>query len=111
MASAISPSGDLIYLIRNKPFNSETITEFLELLLQHLQKTLIIWNNASIHNSKVTRAWLEQSSYANIINFQFPKIRKNCSPSYYGFGEIDCYSIAMAAKSILLFWIFTKNLF
>ena len=63
MASAISPDGDLIYMIRNKPFNSEAITEFLELLLKYLQKVLIIWDNASIHNSKVTRTWLAQASH------------------------------------------------
>lgn len=74
MASAISLDGDLIYMIRNKPFDSEAITEFLELLLQHLQKILIIWDNASIHNSKVTRKWLEQSPHSErLFLVQQPK--------------------------------------
>lgn len=60
MASAISTEGDLIYMVRNKPFDSKAITEFLELLLQELKKILIIWDNASIHNSKLTKDWLKQ---------------------------------------------------
>lgn len=77
MASAVSTQGDLTYMVRNRPFDSGAITEFLELLLEHLQKVLIIWDNASIHNSKATRAWLEQSSYQErLFLVQQPK----CSP-------------------------------
>ncbi|MEM9685948.1 MAG: transposase, partial [Bacteroidota bacterium] len=65
MASAISTKGDLIYMIRNKPFNGDAIVEFLERLLADFDgKLLIIWDNASIHNCKSTRSFLENSTDA-----------------------------------------------
>lgn len=65
MASAISPKGDLIYMIRNKPFNGDAIVEFLKMLLDDFDgKLLIIWDNASIHNCKATRSFLEKSTDA-----------------------------------------------
>lgn len=67
MASAISPEGDLIFMIRNKPFDSVAVIEFLELLLTHLHKILIIWDNASIHNSKKTREWLSKSPLSSRV--------------------------------------------
>lgn len=61
LASAISPKGELIYVIRNRPFDAEAIIEFLKLLLQIMPgKLIIIWDNASIHNCKATRAFLNQ---------------------------------------------------
>ena len=66
MASAISPKGDLVYLLRNQPFNAKAITEFLELLLKSFDdKLLIIWDNASIHNCKETRKFLASHEDAN----------------------------------------------
>ena len=65
MASAISPKGDLIYMIRNKPFNGDAIVEFLEMLLADFDgKLLIIWDNSSIHNCRATRSFLENSTDA-----------------------------------------------
>ena len=69
MSSAISPLGDLVYMIRNKPFNGQAIVEFLELLLNQIKtKLLIIWDNASIHNCKVTRLFLETSPLAERLH-------------------------------------------
>lgn len=59
MASAVSPHGDLFYMIRNQPFDSGAIIEFLEhLRKESKRKLLVIWDGASIHDSKEIRNWL-----------------------------------------------------
>ena len=59
MASAISEQGDLAYIVRNKPFDSQAIIEFLNHLMTTLkQKLLIVWDNASIHASKEVKQFL-----------------------------------------------------
>ena len=60
VASAISPAGDLQYMIRKQPFDSEAIISYLEHLQQEFArlKLLIIWYNASIHDSEKVRTYL-----------------------------------------------------
>lgn len=59
LASAISEQGDLEYMVRNKPFDSTAIIEFLNhLMVIFTQKLLIIWDGASIHDSKEVRNFL-----------------------------------------------------
>lgn len=61
LASAISPQGDLFFMIRKAPFDSAAIIEFLELLRKQAgQKLLVIWDGASIHHSQKLRKWLEK---------------------------------------------------
>ena len=58
-ASGISESGDLVYTVQKKPFNSKGITIFLEQLLRKIAgKILVIWDGASIHHSAETKKWL-----------------------------------------------------
>ena len=60
MASAITPSGEVRYMIRNQPFDSAAVIEFLQYLLSSFgQKLLIVWDGASIHDSKEVRTYLE----------------------------------------------------
>lgn len=59
MASAVSPQGDLFYLIRNTPFDSAAIIEYLEYLRTAAgRKLLIVWDGASIHHSELIKKWL-----------------------------------------------------
>ena len=60
VASAISPAGDLQYMIRKQPFDSEAIISYPEHLQQAFarRKLLIIWDNASIHDSDKVRTYL-----------------------------------------------------
>lgn len=63
MASAITPAGELRYMIRNQPFDSGAVIEFVEYLLECFKrKLLIIWDGASIHNSKAFREYLDHKS-------------------------------------------------
>ena len=60
MASAISPAGELRYMIRNQPFDSKAVIEFVEYLLESFgRKLLIIWDGASIHDSEETKGYLD----------------------------------------------------
>ncbi|RYZ43804.1 MAG: IS630 family transposase [Sphingobacteriales bacterium] len=60
MASAISASGKIRYLIRNQPFDSKAVIEFLEYLrVSFRRKLLIIWDGASIHDSREVKAYLD----------------------------------------------------
>ena len=54
-------------MVRNKPYDGAAIVEFLQLLLkqQPRKKLLIIWDNASIHNCKATRTFLDTSELAH----------------------------------------------
>jgi len=59
LASAISEQGNLEYMVRNKPFDSTAIIEFLNHLMGiFTQKLLVIWDNASIHGSKEIKQFL-----------------------------------------------------
>ena len=50
-------------MIRNKPFNDHATVEFLESPRKDFdRKLLIIWHNASIHNCKSTKSFLENST-------------------------------------------------
>lgn len=62
-------------MIRNKPFNGQAIVEFLnQLLADFTGKLLIVWDNASIHNCKATRSFLENSPQAQRLHLvQQPK--------------------------------------
>lgn len=73
MASGISPLGDLLYMVRNSPFDSQAIIEFLEYLMEQLnRKLLIIWDGASIHNSQQLRNWLDELPKGKIYLAQQP---------------------------------------
>jgi len=59
IASAISPEGDLFYFVRNQPFDSKAIIEYLTYLKQQINRQmLIIWDGASIHSSQEVKQWL-----------------------------------------------------
>lgn len=59
VASAISSNGDLRYFIKNTPFDTTDMIEYLKYLMNQFdQKLLIIWDGASIHNSAEMRTFL-----------------------------------------------------
>lgn len=73
MASAISPLGDLWYFIRNKPFDSQAVIEYLTYLRETAnRKLLIIWDGASIHSSQEVRNWLEKQKKDDFYLAQQP---------------------------------------
>lgn len=73
MASAVSPDGDLLYMIRNQPFDSKAIIEYLEYLKENLQrKLLVIWDGASIHHSEEIRKWLEKQKEGDFFLVKQP---------------------------------------
>ena len=73
MASAVSPQEDLLYAIRNKPFDSKAITEWLEYLRASMgRKLLIIWDGASIHDPQEIRAWLELQNAGDFLLVKQP---------------------------------------
>jgi hypothetical protein len=60
MASAVCVQGELHYMVRNQPFDSKAIIEYMEYLLAIFQrKLLIVWDGASIHDSREVRTYLE----------------------------------------------------
>lgn len=64
MASVVSARGQLRYMIRNQPFDSKAVIEFLEYLHKSFRKKLlIIWDGASIHDSEELRAYLETKTH------------------------------------------------
>lgn len=73
IASAISPDGDLLYFIRNKPFDTKAIIEYLEYLRNTLKKKLlIIWDGASIHYSEELKIWLAKQKENDFFLAQQP---------------------------------------
>jgi hypothetical protein len=63
MASAITPAGELRYMLRNQPFDSGAVMEFADYLLEGFKrKLLIVWDGASIHHSKAFREYLDRKS-------------------------------------------------
>lgn len=73
MASAISAQGDLLYMIRNTPFDSKAIIEYLDYLRATCKrKLLLIWDGASIHHSVEIKAWLAKQQEGDFFLAQQP---------------------------------------
>lgn len=73
MASAISPQGDLFFMIRNTPFDSKAIIEYLKYLRETCKrKLLIIWDGASIHHSVEIKAWLAKQQEGDFFLVKQP---------------------------------------
>jgi transposase len=69
LASGISETGDLIYKIRQKPFDGAAIVAFLKQMLAGLSgKLLIVWDNASIHDCEETRLFLATDKRAKRLH-------------------------------------------
>lgn len=67
--SGISPTGDLGYHCREKPFDAQAIIAFLQQLLTAYEgKLLIIWDNASIHDCAATRTFLTTDARAGRLH-------------------------------------------
>jgi hypothetical protein len=67
MAAAVSTEGEMVYQVRDKPFDGTAMTAFLSLLLHSCepqqQKVMVIWDNASIHNCAATHAFLSSDQH------------------------------------------------
>ena len=73
IASAVSPIGDCAFFLRNKPFDTKAIIEYLTYVMQYFnQKLLIIWDGASIHNSEELKQWLAQQEKEQLHLVQQP---------------------------------------
>ena len=69
LVSGISPAGDLIYQVRDKPFDGAAIVAFLQQMLTAYQgKLLIIWDNASIHDCEATHTFLATDERADRLH-------------------------------------------
>ena len=67
--SGISPTGDLRYHCREKPFDAQAIIAFLQQMLTIYEgKLLIIWDNASIHDCAATRTFLTTDARAGRLH-------------------------------------------
>lgn len=62
----------MLYFIRNKPFDSKAIIEYLDYLQQTLKKMLIVWDGASIHCSEELKAWLAKQKKNDFYLVQQP---------------------------------------
>jgi transposase len=74
MASAIGFHGEMDFMIRNKPFDSAAIIEFLQQLLNTFNKKLIIiWDGASIHHSALIKDFLTKIPKDKLYLVQQPR--------------------------------------
>jgi len=69
LASAISPSGEMFYEVRQRAFDGQAIVEFLKQILSQIaEKVLIIWDNASVHDCEKTRQFLNTDPEAKRLH-------------------------------------------
>jgi transposase len=69
LASGISATGDLLYLIRRKPFDGAAMVALLKQFLKNLSgKLLIVWDNASIHDCEETKHFLATDKQAQRLH-------------------------------------------
>jgi transposase len=62
--SAISPAGDIYYQLQKTSYTSSEVLHFLQdLLLYFQQPLLILWEGASIHQSKEIKKWLRTHNF------------------------------------------------
>ena len=69
LSSAVSAKGDMVYQLRDKPYDGLAIVGFLNLMLESVSgKILIIWDNASIHDCEVVRTFLSTEERAKRLH-------------------------------------------
>jgi transposase len=62
--SAISPAGEIYYQLQKTSYTSSDVLHFLQdLLLYFQQPLLILWDGASIHQSKEIKKWLRTHNF------------------------------------------------
>ena len=95
LASAISPEGDLIYHVREKPFDGAAIVDFLKQLLTQLSgKLLIIWDNASIHDCEKTRRFLATNKKAKrLLLVKQPTYSPELNADEQVWSQLKCVSL------------------
>lgn len=79
--SAITPQGKLYTMVRDRSIKGPDVVRFLKHLLQHIPgKLLIIWDGATIHRSKVVKAFLDNGATERIHLERLPGYAPELNP-------------------------------
>ena len=79
--SAITPQGKLYTMVKDRSIKGPDVVCFLKHLLQHIPgKLLIIWDGATIHRSKVVKAFLANGATERILLERLPGYAPELNP-------------------------------
>jgi transposase len=80
----------LFYLVREKPFDTAAIIQFIgEILQKTPQEISIVWDNASIHSSEEMRLFLENAPLAKRVQLiRFPPYCPELNPDEQVWNQI-----------------------
>ena len=79
--SGITPTGQLLMLVQERPYKSPDIVRFLKHLLRHIPgKLLVIWDGAPIHRGQPVKDFLAQGGAQRIRLERFPGYAPDLNP-------------------------------
>lgn len=79
--SGITPAGQLLMLVQERPYKSPDIVRFLKHLLRHIPgKLLVIWDGAPIHRGQPVKDFLAQGGSQRIRLERFPGYAPDLNP-------------------------------
>lgn len=79
--SAITPQGKLYTMVKDRSIKGPDVVRFLKHLLQHIPgKLLIVWDGATIHRSKVVKAFLANGATERICLERLPGYAPELNP-------------------------------
>ena len=83
ITSAVTPDGDLYFMIRERSMGSEDIISFLDQLLSEINGFLyILWNNITIHRSRIVKDFLKTNN-DRLITRRIPGYSPELNPDEY----------------------------
>jgi transposase len=77
---AISQQGCLYTMMHQQSINSQRCVAFLRHLLRQLDKVLVIWDGAAIHNSRVVKTFLATEAHRRVHLERLPSYAPECNP-------------------------------
>lgn len=79
--SAITPQGKLYTMVQERSIKGPDVVRFLKHLMQHIPgKLLIVWDGATIHRSKVVKAFLASGATERIYLERLPGYAPELNP-------------------------------
>ena len=96
--SAITPQGKLYMMVKDHSIKGPDVVRFLQHLLQHIPgKLLIIWDGATIHRSKVVKAFLANGAAERIRLERLPGYAPELNPDEGIWNYLKCVELKNVA--------------
>lgn len=92
--SAITPDGKLYTMVQERSFKGPDVVRFLKHLMRQISgKLLIIWDGATIHRSRVVKAFLADGAAEHIYLERLPGYAPELNPDEGIWNYLKCVEL------------------